>query len=293
MEAKGISEIFAMRGRIPRGRIRLKLSILIVHAILILGGISMVLPFLWMISTAFKPEWENIAYPPYWIPKSPTLDNFIEAFGRAPFHIFFLNTVIVSTAVTVFALFFCSLGGYVFAKLRFPGKNIFFLLVLGKIMVPFQVTVVPLYLIVVKLGMGDSLLALITPLVVSAFGIFMMRQFILTIPDDLIDAAKIDGCSDFGVYLRIILPSITPALATLAIFLFMDTWGQFLWPLIVIKSPEKMTLQLGLAMFSNQYFTEYGPLMAGTLISVMPVLIVFAFLQRRVIESITMTGLKG
>jgi multiple sugar transport system permease protein len=272
---------------------RFTIGKLVVHVLLLLGGITMVVPFLWMMSTAFKPKPEIEAYPPHFIPKVPTVANFIEAFSKAPFAVFFMNTVFVSFAVTTFVLFFCSLAGYVFAKLKFPGKNIAFLLVLGKIMVPFQLTVIPLYLIISRIGLGNSLGALILPLVVSAFGIFMMRQFIIDIPDDLMDAAFIDGCTAFGIYWRIILPSVVPALATLAIFIFIDTWGQFLWPLIVIKSVNKMTLQIGLALFKNEYYTDHGPLMAGTLISVLPLLIVFSILQRRVIESITLTGLKG
>ena len=253
----------------------------------------MVVPFLWMVSTSLKPKAEIELYPPTWIPRDPTVSNYVEAFGVAPFHVFFYNSTVVGVAVTVSVLFFCSLAGYVFAKLKFPGRDAAFLLVLGKIMVPFQLTVIPLYLIVTRIGLGNSLGALIVPLMIGAFGIFMMRQFIIDIPDDLIDAAFIDGCGAFGIYWRIILPSVVPALATLAIFTFIDTWGQFLWPLIVIKSMDKMTLQIGLALFSNQFYTDYGPLMAATLLSVMPLLIVFAILQRRVIESITLTGLKS
>jgi len=272
---------------------RKPVSLILIHLLLILVGLTMVVPFLWMVSTSLKPKPEIERYPPTFVPQDPTMSNYIEAFKKAPFHIFFMNSVVVSFAVTASVLFFCSLGGYVFAKLKFPGKNVAFLLVLGKIMVPFQLTIIPLYLIMTKIGLGDSLGALIVPVMIGAFGIFMMRQFIIDIPDDLMDAAFIDGCGAFGIYRRIILPSVVPALATLAIFTFIDTWGQFLWPLIVIKSPEKMTLQIGLALFSNQYFTDYGPLMAATLVSVLPLLIVFSILQRRVIESITLTGLKG
>ena len=275
------------------GRDGFRLSLIAIHLVLLLVGATMVVPFLWMVSTSIKPKPEIERYPPTWLPNEPTASNFIEAFQVAPFHIFFMNSVIVSLAVTASILFFCSLAGYVFAKLKFPGRDVAFLLVLGKIMVPFQLTVIPLYLIITRIGLANSLGALIVPLMIGAFGIFMMRQFIIDIPDDLMDAAFIDGCGAFGIYWRIIVPSVVPALATLAIFTFIDTWGQFLWPLIVIKSPNKMTLQIGLALFSNQYYTDYGPLMAATLVSVMPLLIVFAILQRRVIESITLTGLKS
>ena len=274
-------------------RYRLRPGLIAIHLVLILVGSTMIVPFLWMVSTSLKPRPEIERYPPTWVPHEPTVNNYVEAFRVAPFHVFFINSVIVSFAVTASILFFCSLGGYVFAKLKFPGRDVAFLLVLGKIMVPFQLTIIPLYLIITEIGLANSLGALIVPLMIGAFGIFMMRQFIIDIPDDLMDAAFIDGCGAFGIYWRIILPSVVPALATLAIFTFIDTWGQFLWPLIVIKSIDKMTLQIGLALFSNEYFTDYGPLMAATLVSVMPLLIVFAILQRRVIESITLTGLKS
>jgi multiple sugar transport system permease protein len=268
-------------------------NLTIIYVILTLGAITMVFPFLWMISTAFKPPSEVEAYPPYWIPKTPTIANFTEVLNRAPIHIYLLNTILVSTCVTLLVLFFCSLSGYVFAKLELPGKNILFLLILGKLMVPFQVTVIPLYLLINKLGLGDSLIALILPFMIGAFGIFFMRQFIISIPNELIDAARIDGCGEFGIYWRIILPSIRSALLTLAIITFMDSWGQYFWPLIVIRSPSKMTIELGLAFFTNQYFTDYGPMMAGAFISLVPVILVFIALQNRMIESITHTGLKG
>lgn len=268
-------------------------NLTVVYIILTLGAITMIFPFLWMISTAFKSPSEVEAYPPYWIPKFPTLVNFNEVMRRAPIHIYLLNTVLVSSSVTLLILFFCSLSGYVFAKLELPGKNILFLLILGKLMVPFQVTVIPLYLLINKLGVGDSLIALILPFMIGAFGIFFMRQFILSIPDELIDAARIDGCNEFGIYWRIILPNIRSALLTLAIITFMDSWGQYFWPLIVIRSQNKMTIELGLAFFTNQYFTDYGPMMAGAFLSLLPVFIVFVSLQNRMIESITHTGLKG
>lgn len=274
--------------------IKSALSEVPLHLLLIVGGATMIMPFLWMISTAFKPASEIIAYPLYWIPKEPTLDNFIEVFNRAPFLRYFLNTIIVTSSVVIAGFFFCSLTGYVLAKLDLPGGNLILLMILAKIMVPFQVLMVPLFLLVARLGIADSLLGLIVPTdMISAFGIFMMRQFIIDIPDELLDAARIDGCSEFGIYYRIILPCIKAPLATLGIFLFMWTWGNFLWPLIVIISPEKRTLELGLAMFKEWFWVDYGPLMAATLLSLIPVIIFFVVLQRKVIESVSMTGLRG
>ena len=264
------------------------------HVILILGSITMALPFVWMILTSFKPSPEIRSYPPHWLPRTPTLEHFGEVFDRAPFLVYFMNTGIVSGSVVLLALFFCSLTAYALAKLRLPGEKIIILLILVKIMVPFQAMMLPLYLLASKLRIVDSLIGLIVPTdMISAFGIFMLRQFIVDIPDDFIGAARIDGCSEFGIYWRIILPQCTAPLATLAIFLFMWSWGNFLWPLIIINSPEKMTLQLGLAMFREDQWVRYGPLMAATFLSLIPVIVIFIILQRRVIESITITGLKG
>lgn len=277
-----------------RTRNQVKLSNISFHIILILGAITMALPFVWMILTSFKPPPEIRSYPPHWIPRTWTLEHFREVFDRSPFLMYFINTGIVSGSVVLLASFFCSLTAYVLAKLNLPGEKFILLLILIKIMVPFQAVMVPLYLLASKLRMVDSLIGLIVPTdMISAFGIFMLRQFIIDIPEDLISAARIDGCSEFGIYWRIILPQCVAPLATLAMILFVWSWGNFLWPLIIINSPEKRTLQLGLAMFQSEFWVRYGPLMAATLLSLVPVIAIFIILQRRVIESMTMTGLKG
>lgn len=277
-----------------RTRNQVKLNNISFHVILILGAITMALPFVWMILTSFKPPPEIRSYPPHWIPRTWTLEHFREVFDRSPFLMYFINTGIVSGSVVLLASFFCSLTAYALAKLNLPGEKFILLLILIKIMVPFQAVMVPLYLLASKLRMVDSLIGLIVPTdMISAFGIFMLRQFIIDIPEDLISAARIDGCSEFGIYWRIILPQCTAPLATLAMILFVWSWGNFLWPLIIINSPEKRTLQLGLAMFQSEFWIKYGSLMAATLLSLVPVIAIFIILQRRVIESMTMTGLKG
>lgn len=263
------------------------------NLVLMMGVMTMVLPLLWVISTAFKTQEEAIAFPPHFIPHEPILTNFAKVFEESPFLLYMVNSFIVSAVVVVGALFFCSLTGYVLSKFSFPGSKIFFVMVLGKLMIPMQVLIIPLYLLVIRLGWRDSLIALIVPTeLISAFGVFMMRQFIQGFPDSILDSATIDGCGDFGIYWRIILPNMKHALFTLAIFLFVWSWSMFLWPLIVIDSPEKMTIQIGLEQFSNRYYTQYGPKMAGILLSIIPVLVVFLIFQKQVLESIALSGLK-
>jgi ABC-type glycerol-3-phosphate transport system permease component len=261
--------------------------------ILLLGAVIMILPFFWVISTSFKTQKEAIAVPPTFIPENPILSNFTQILGESFILRYFLNSIIVSGTVVIVALFFCSLTGYALAKFDFPGSKLFFLMVLGKLMIPAEALIIPLYSLILKLGWSDNLIALIVPTeMISAFGIFMMRQFITNFPDSIIESARLDGCGDFGIFWKIILPNMKPAMFTLGILLFVWSWSMFLWPLIVIDSPEKMTIQIGLERFSNQYFTQYGPKMAGVLLSLLPVLTVFLIFQRRVLESVALAGLK-
>ncbi len=266
----------------------------VLYIIVALFTIVMAGPFLWMVSTAFKPGPETIAYPPTWIPNQPTLQNFPEALSYAPFARFFLNSIIQGTSVTLSVLFFSSLTGYAFAKFNFKGRDILFILILSTMMIPFQVTMIPLYFMMKYLNLIDNLAALIIPGLISAFGIFLMRQFIQTIPTDLIDAARIDGCPEFGIYWRIILPLCKPPLATLSIFTFMANWDSFMWPLVVIDTLSKRTVPLGLALYSNQFgITKTNLLMAATLVCSLPVIILFVSMQKYFIKGITLTGLKG
>jgi ABC-type glycerol-3-phosphate transport system permease component len=263
-------------------------------AYIILGvvAVTMFLPFLWMISTAFKPAQETFAYPPTFIPQNFTLDNFREAWAAAPFGLYYLNSFRVAITVTLAQIFFCSLAGYIFAKLQFWGRDVLFLLVVAKLMIPIQVLIVPLYLLIIRLSLADTLTGVILPDLIGAFGIFMLRQFIETLPSELIDSARLDGCSEFGIYWRIILPLIVPALAVFAIITFIDTWNDFLWPLIVISSPARRTLPLGLAVFADEYVVQNNLAMAAAIIVLVPVLVVFAIFQRRIIDSVALSGLK-
>jgi multiple sugar transport system permease protein len=251
-----------------------------------------VAPFLWMLLASFKDLGEILQYPPTWIPQRIILDNFVNAFQAAPFGRFYFNSLFVASAVTLGQLFTCSLAAYAFARLQFPGRDILFYIFLGTMMVPGQVTMIPGFMVLHWLGWIDTYAALIVPGLASAFGTFLLRQFFLTIPRDLEDAAAIDGCSRFGVLWRIILPLSRPALATLAIFTFMGVFNDFLWALIVVSSEDLKTVQLGLAIFRDRYQTDWGQLMAASVTATLPILLVFFFAQKYFIRGITLSGLK-
>ena len=271
---------------------RVRFGSSVYHIILVIGSLITIFPFFWMASTAFKLPAEIAAYPPTWFPHDYTLYNFSRVFELIPFARHFLNSAIVSISAVASQVILCSMTGFVLAKYRFRGEKILLLFVLGKLMVPFQATIIPVYFLVDRLGLVDTLPALVIPDIMGAYGIFLTRQFIRGIPDALLDSARIDGCSEFGIYWSIILPNIKPALAVLAIIIFMSSWARFLWPLIIISSEKNMTLQLSLAAFKREYFIEYGPLMAGSMLSIIPVVIVFFFMRRQIVENLTLSGLK-
>jgi multiple sugar transport system permease protein len=265
---------------------------LALHIILIVCSFIMILPFLWMISSSLKTQTEMFAFPPHWIPKVILWKNYVYMLQSAPWGIYFFNTVKITVSVVVGQLIFCSMAAYAFARLKFPGRDIIFLIVLGTMMVPYQVTMIPTFKIIKELGWLNTHLALIVPPLFNAFGIFLLRQFFLTIPKELEEAAKIDGCSYPRIFWSIILPISKPALTTLAIFTFMSQWNDFLAPLIYITDDRLKTLTLGLATFQGTHVTQWNYLMAGSLIVLIPVLVVFIFAQRYFIEGIVMSGLK-
>ena len=260
--------------------------------VLSLGSIVMLFPFIWMISTSFKTPPQIISYPPTLIPKPPTLEYYTQIFTKLNFGRFFLNSGYISVIITASALLTSSFVGYVFAKFNFWGKEVIFMMILSTMMIPFAVTMIPLYLIISKLGWINSHLALIIPGLYSTFGIFLIRQFMSSIPNELREAAIVDGCGEFRTFWSIILPQCKPVLAALGIFTFMWNWDNFLWPLIVLNNEDKFTLPVGLSMFSQQWWTNYGLVMAGATISVIPVLIVFFIFQKQFIQGIVLTGLK-
>ena len=263
--------------------------------LLAIGAILSTVPFLWMVSTSLKDIDQVYEYPPAIIPDPVVWRNYIEAFRRIPFGRFFFNSAYISAAVVLGQLFTCSLAGYAFARLRFPGRDAIFIGYLATMMIPFAVLMIPLFITMRTFGWANTHYALIFPYLSTAFGTFLMRQFMLTLPRELEDAARIDGCSYFRLYWRIILPLTKPALATLGILTFMNIWNDFLWPLIIISSVQKKTLPLGLLMFQEQSAmkTPWHLVMAAATFSIVPILIVFTLGQKYYVQGIVTTGLKG
>jgi len=263
------------------------------HLVLLPIAFVMAVPLVWMVVTSLQTLNETRHYPPTLVPSSLRFRNYTDVLRYTPFTRWFMNTLLVTLASVTGNLIFCSLAGYAFARIRFFGRRVVFVLILATLMVPFQVTIIPTFLIVRQLGMIDTLGALIVPNLAGAFGIFMLRQFFLTLPIELEEAARIDGASRLGVLLKIVLPLSGPALATLAVITFLWTWNDFFWPLITIYSANNMTLQLGLATFQGAHQTNTNLLMAANVMSVLPMLLVFFLAQRFFIRGIATTGLKG
>jgi ABC-type glycerol-3-phosphate transport system permease component len=264
------------------------------YALLLGLGLFMVLPLIWMISIASKPLSEVFVLPINMIPQNFALFTTIaSAVHRLPVVRFYFNSAFVGILTTIGQILFCSLAGFGFAKYHFWGREVLFTIVLSVSMVPFIVLVIPLFVVVRDFGWLDSYTGLIVPSLVSPFGIFLMRQFIRDLPDELIDAARIDGSSEFGIYARIILPLIKPAIATLAIISFLASWDSFLWPLVIITSTEMYPLTLGLGKFQGEHYTIWNELMAVALVSVLPSLLVFIIFQRYFVKGIVLSGIKG
>jgi len=266
---------------------------IVLHVVLLGGLVVMVGPFIWMALSSFKPEAEIRADPPTFFPQDATTASYDVLLNRLDFPTYFTNSVVVAVLTTLGNLLFCSAAGYALAKLDFPGKKALFLVVLGTIMVPSVVTMVPLFVLSSNLGVVNSLAGLILPFLAQAFGVFLMRQFIVSIPNDLIEAARIDGASELRIYWQIILPLCRPALATLGILTFLASWNNFLWPLVAATTEDKYTLPVALALYAiGQNQTRYDLLLAGSVVIVLPVLIVFLVLQRHFVRGIATTGLK-
>jgi multiple sugar transport system permease protein len=263
------------------------------YAVLAIALVAVVAPFVWMVLGSFKGEGELRANPPTWIPQTASLDNFTQLFSRLSFGTYFANSVIVAVVVTAGNLLFCSMLGYALAMLDFKGKKLVFTAVMGTLMIPGVVTFVPLFVLVANIGLIDSLPGLILPFLVSPFGVFLMRQFILGLPKDLLDAGRVDGAGELRIFRQIILPLCGPALATLGILTFLGSWNNFLWPLVVAQQESTYTLPVALALYSTgQNSTNYGLLLAGATVVVIPILAVFLVFQRRFIEGIATTGIK-
>lgn len=262
------------------------------HALLAVGALLSALPFLWMITTSLKPQ-GMVFDPPFFVPRHFEWQNYWQAWRSAPFPRFFMNSAIMTIGITIAQTLFSAMAGYAFARLRFRGRNVLFFLVLGTMMIPFPITLIPSYLIIAQLGWINTYQALIVPRAVSAFAIFLFRQFFVSLPRELEEAAFLDGANRFQVFFRVVLPLSGPVLAASGLFSFLFAWNDFLWPLIVTNSTEMQPIQVGLAYFQGQYGTFWTLLMAATVLATLPVVVVFLFAQRRFIEGITGTGLKG
>jgi multiple sugar transport system permease protein len=259
---------------------------------LVLGALAILFPFAWMLFTSFKPEQEVITYPPHLFPRHFTVQAYRDVWTQIDFARLFTNSVVFAGGVTLVSLTFDSMTAFALARLRFPGRELVFWLILATLMVPFQVLLVPVFLQVYHFGWLNTYQGLIIPRATNGFGIFMLRQFFMSIPPSLDQAARIDGASEFYIFRKITLPLSLPALATLGIFHFTFNWNDFLWPLVITSSDAMRTLPAGLAVFSGQHETQYNLMMAGAVLTLLPLLIAFIFLQRYFVRGIALTGLK-
>lgn len=263
---------------------------LAIHIALILGAVIMILPFLWMILTSLKTMGEATQVPPTILPESPQYQNYSEVSRLLPFGKFYLNTILMVVWRVIFSVAFSAMAAYAFARLNFPGKNIFFMLVLFQMMIPGQIFIVPQFLLVQKMGLLNTVSALVVPGVVSAFGTFLLRQFFMGLPKELEEAARLDGCNIWQTFYKIMLPLARSGLVALAIFTALFAFKDLMWPLVVNMSIDKMPLSAGIASLQGQFATNYPQLMAGSLLAIWPMLLVFIIFQRRFIEGIATTG---
>jgi putative chitobiose transport system permease protein len=264
------------------------------YVLLIVIAIVMLLPLLWLTSTALKSPSENIfQFPPQLLPAHPTLQNFVRVWESQPFGRYFVNSLLVSVLTVGFNLIFCSLAAYPLARLSFVGKDWIFAAVISTIMIPFQIVMIPLYILTVQMGLKNTYLGVIFPAIASAFGIFLLRQAFMTVPKDLEEAARMDGCSELGIWWNVMLPSVRPALVTLTIFVFIGAWSDFLWPLIVLDDPQYYTLPLGVSKLAGTFSLDWRLVAAGSVISIAPILLFFLVMQRYIVPSDVGSGVKG
>jgi multiple sugar transport system permease protein len=283
----------------PRERTRprkhpLQLSHVILHLILAAGGVFMLLPFVWMISTSLKAQGDVFLFPPKWIPSPIMWSNYVQSWTLKPMGLAFFNSIKISLIDTIGTVFTSSMAAFAFAKLQFRGRNVLFFMVLATLLIPVEVTLIPVFILFKRINWIDTHWPLIVPAVLTnAYGVFLLRQFFMGLPDELGDAATIDGCNPFQIYWFIYLPLSGPALVTLGIFAFMFHWNEFLLPLIYLNSQARFTLPLMLASFQNGYTTEWALLMAAATTALVPVIIIYLFGQRYFVRGIALTGLKG
>ncbi|MGC8856180.1 MAG: carbohydrate ABC transporter permease [Anaerolineae bacterium] len=265
-----------------------------IYIILISGLVFTLLPFVYVFLASFKTNAELMRVPPTFIPEKPIIENYTTVLSDSQISLtrIFYNSGIVAIARTVLTLLISSFAGYIFARYRFTGKNLFFGLILAQLMIPFQVVMIPIYLLTVKMGLIDTLWALIIPMLIDAYGIFVAKQFVEGLPGEIMEAARIDGASELGIYWRIVLPQLGPALASLGIFTFMASWNDYLWPLIVITSPEKRTIPLLLVWYSTQHGANQGLVLAASILTLIPIFIVYFLAQRWIVEQASQSAFK-
>ncbi len=262
----------------------------------VLGAIAltMLLPLLWLVSTSFKGPTENLfQFPPQFLPTSPTFGNFIKVWQSNPFGRYFFNSTLIAVVTVALNLLLCSLAAYPLARLNFKGREVLFSLVVSTILIPFQIVMIPLYILTVRLGLTNSYIGVIFPAIASAFGIFLMRQAFQSVPKELEEAARIDGCTELGIWWHIMIPSVRPALVTLAIFVFIGSWSDFLWPLLILDRPEYYTLPLGVARLAGSFSLDWRLIAAGSVISIVPIVLFFVAAQRYIVPSDAGSGVKG
>lgn len=267
---------------------------IITYIILGIIAILMLFPLVWLVSTAFKSPSENIfQFPPQLIPSQPTFQNFIRVWETNPFGRYLFNSLLVATLTVSLNLLFCSLAAYPLARLTFKGRDWIFTAIIATIMIPFQIVMIPLYVLTVQLGLRNSYLGIIFPSIASAFGIFLLRQAFKSVPKELEEAARIDGCSELGIWWNIMIPAVKPALITLAIFVFIGSWSDFLWPLLILDQPDYYTMPLGVATLAGTFSLDWRLIAAGSVISIAPVLLFFLILQRYIVPTDAGSGVKG
>lgn len=263
------------------------------YTLLIAGSIFMLLPFVWTFTSSLKSPEQVFIFPPQWIPDPVQWSNYAKAAAKVPLIRFAFNSLFISTTLMIIQVFTSALAAYAFARLRFKGRDLLFMLYLGTMMVPWQVTIIPRFLVVRNLHLIDTYLGMMMPMFIYVLGTFIMRQYFLTLPYELEDAARIDGCSRIQTFWHIILPLSKPALATVAIFSFKNTWNEFIWPLVTLNTTEKYPIQVGLAFFRGMIYTEWELLLAGTVIAMLPLIVIFFIGQRYFVRGISLTGMGG
>jgi multiple sugar transport system permease protein len=263
------------------------------HAVLVVGALLTLTPLLWMVSASFMTTNEANSFPPRLLPHAPTLQNYRDLFTRLDLARFFLNSTLVAVSATLLSLLCNGMAGYAFAKLRFRGRERVFRILLGALVIPAQVGMMPLFLLLKSMGLVNTIAGVVVPFMAGVFGIFMIRQYALSIPDDLLDAARVDGAGEYRIFWSVVLPVIRPILVTLAVFTFLSAWNDFMWPLIVLSDDAKYTLPVALASLSGEHVQDTGLMMAGSVLTVLPVVILFLALQRAYMRGVMMGSVKG